>query len=113
MSLWQTIKQELDAPLEKMRKGLTDALDMAEDLTRRGRIKLEIQAAKSDIRNQMTELGGTVHQLAVEEGVTDILDNESVKNILAKIKELQQKIEEKQEELRAESAVRAEGKKAS
>ena len=33
MNLWQTIKSELDGPIETVRKSLSGALDMAEDLT--------------------------------------------------------------------------------
>lgn len=110
MSLWKTIKQELDGPLDMVRKGLSDAIDMAEDLTRKGRIKLEIHTMKSEIKNQMAELGGRVHQLAVEEGSTDILGDDVVKGILNRISELEQKIRVKEEELRAEEGVRAESK---
>ena len=102
MSLWNTIKQELDGPFEVVRKGLSDAFDLAEDLTRKGRVKLEIQAAKSDIRNQMTELGGRVHQLAVEDGETDIVGDKTVKSIFKKIDQLEKKIQKKEEELSAE-----------
>lgn len=104
MSLWQKIKQELDAPLDMVRKSLTEALDVAEDLTRKGRTKLEIQGAKSDIRAQMAELGGRVHQLAVEEGTTDILADSEVQKILSRIKELEEKITAKEQELKAQSA---------
>ena len=103
MSLWQTIKKELDGPVDAVRKGLSEALDMAEDLTRKGRIKLEI-------RNQMVELGGRVHQLLAEEGVTDVAGDVEVKDILDRIKELDQKIKDKEEDLRRESAIRAEKK---
>ncbi|MBM3263483.1 MAG: hypothetical protein FJY97_08685 [candidate division Zixibacteria bacterium] len=110
MSLWQTLKQELDGPVGKVRKGLTDALDKAEDLTRKGRTALEVQTLKGEIRGQFTELGGRVHQLAVEEGVTDVLADGDVKGILQKIQELEQKIHLKEEELRAQAAVRAENR---
>ena len=82
--------------------------DMAEDLTRKGRTKLEVQSAKSDIRSQMTELGGRVHQMVVEEGITDVSGDVEVQSILDRIKLLEQKIEEKEEDLRRESALRAE-----
>jgi virulence-associated protein VapD len=104
MSLWNTIKQELDGPFEAVRKGLSDAFDLAEDLTRKGRVKLEVQAAKSDIRNQMTELGGRVHQLAVEDGETDIVGDKTVKSIFKKIDQLEKKIQKKEEELQAEDS---------
>jgi hypothetical protein len=110
MSLWQTIKQELDGPLDVVRKGLSDAFDLAEDLTRKGRTKLEIQTLKSEIKGQMAELGGRVHQLAVEEGATDVLGDDVVRGILDKIKELEQKIKTTGDELRAEDAVRGESK---
>lgn len=110
MSLWHTIKKELDGSFDTVRKGLSDALDMAEDLTRKGRAKLEIQSAKGDIRNQMAELGGRVHQMVVEEGLTDVAGDVEVLGILDRIKELEQKIKEKEEDLRRESALRAEKK---
>ncbi|MDP6050974.1 MAG: hypothetical protein QF879_01365 [Candidatus Latescibacteria bacterium] len=108
MSLWHTIKKELDGSFDAVRKSLSEALDMAEDLTRKGRTKLEVQSAKSDIRSQMTELGGRVHQMVVEEGITDVSGDVEVQSILDRIKLLEQKIEEKEEDLRRESVLRAE-----
>ncbi len=110
MNLWQKVKAELDGPFETVRKSLSGALDIAEDLTRKGRIKLEIQSARSDIRSQLTELGGRVHQLVVEDGITDVSGDTEVNGILDRIKELQGKIEDREEELRREDAERAEKK---
>ncbi len=110
MSLWQTLKSELDGPFETVRKSLSGALDMAEDLTRKGRIKLEIQSARSDIRNQFTELGGRVQHLIVEEKNNDVSGDKEVKGILRRIKELQGKIEDREEELQREEAARTERK---
>ena len=110
MNLWQTIKSELDGPFETVRKSLSGALDMAEDLTRKGRIKLEIQSARADIRSQLTELGGRVHQLVVEDGITDLSGDTEVNSVLDRIKELQGNIEEWEEELRREDDERAEKK---
>ncbi len=104
MNLWQTIKSELDGPIETVRKSLSGALDMAEDLTRKGRIKLEIQSARADIRNQLTELGGRVHQIVVEDGITDVSGDTEVTGILDRIKELQGNIADREEELRREDA---------
>ncbi len=110
MNLWQTIKSELDGPFETVRKSLSGALDMAEDLTRKGRIKLEIQSARADIRNQLTELGGRVHQIVVEDGITDVSGDTEVTGILDRIKELQGNIADREEELRREDAERTEKK---
>lgn len=99
MSLWQKVKQELDAPMDRVRKGLTDVLDVAEDLTRKGRLKLEIQSLRGEIRNQMAELGGRVHQLAVEESATDLLADDMIKSTLARIKDLEQRANDKEQEL--------------
>ena len=104
MNLWQTIKSELDGPIETVRKSLSGALDMAEDLTRKGRIKLEIQSARAEIRNQLTELGGRVHQIVVEDGITDVSGDTEVTGILDRIKELQGNIADWEEELRREDA---------
>ncbi len=110
MNLWQTIKSELDGPFETVRKSLSGALDMAEDLTRKGRIKLEIQSARVEIRNQLTELGGRVHHMVTEEEVTDVSGDTEVNGILDRVKELQGGIEDREEELRREEADRAEKK---
>lgn len=110
MNLWQTIKSELDGPIETVRKSLSGALDMAEDLTRKGRIKLEIQSARADIRNQLTELGGRVHQMMVEEGITDLSGDTEVSGILDRIKTSQQNIEDREEELQREDAEPADKK---
>lgn len=110
MNLWQTIKSELDGPFETVRKSLSGALDMAEDLTRKGRIKLEIQSARADIRNQLTELGGRVHQMVVEEDTTDVSGDAEVNGILERIKASQDSIADHEEELRREDEERAEKK---
>lgn len=110
MNLWQTIKSELDGPIETVRKSLSGALDMAEDLTRKGRIKLEIQSARADIRNQLTELGGRVHQMVVEEGITDVSGDTEVNGILDRIKDSQQSIEDREEEMRREDEESADKK---
>ena len=110
MNLWQTIKSELDGPIETVRKSLSGALDVAEDLPRKGRIKLEIQSARADIRNQLTELGGRVHQMVVEEGITDVSGDTEVNGILDRIKASQQNIEDREEELQREDAEPAEKK---
>ena len=110
MNLWQTIKSELDGPFETVRKSLSGALDMAEDLTRRGRIKLEIQSARADIRNQLTELGGRVHQMVVEEGITDVSGDTEVNGILERVKASQESIADREEELRHEDEEREDKK---
>ncbi|MCY3770817.1 MAG: hypothetical protein OXG98_02155 [Gemmatimonadetes bacterium] len=110
MNLWQTIKSELDGPIETVRKSLSGALDMAEDLTRKGRVKLEIQSARADIRNQLTELGGRVHQMVVEDGITDVSGDTEVTGILDRIKELQGNIADREEELRREDTEQTEKK---
>lgn len=110
MNLWQTIKSELDGPIETVRKSLSGALDMAEDLTRKGRVKLEIQSARAEIRNQLTELGGRVHQMVVEEDITDVSGDTEVTGILDRIKELQGNIADREEELRREDSEQTEKK---
>jgi hypothetical protein len=46
--------------------------------------------------------------MVVEEGITDVSGDVEVQSILDRIKLLEQKIEEKEEDLRRESALRAE-----
>ena len=99
MSLWNTVKHEVSGGMGILRKGLTEVLDITQDLTHKGRIKLEIQTCRSEIRNQLTELGGRMYELAVEKQKDDILGDSKVKSIFAEIKKLQRRIESLETEL--------------
>ena len=99
MNLWQTLKSELDGPFETVRRSISGALDVAEDLTRKGKIKLELQSARNETRNLLAELGGRVHQLVIEDKVTELSGDTETDRILEHIKEVQEKIKFHETEL--------------
>ena len=99
MNLWQTLKSELDGPFETVRRSISGALDVAEDLTRKGKIKLELQSARNETRNLLAELGGRVHQLVIEDKVTELSGDTETDWILKHIKEVQEKIKFHETEL--------------
>ena len=99
MNLWQTLKSELDGPFETVRRSISGALDVAEDLTRKGKIKLELQSDRNETRNLLAELGGRVHQLVIEDKVTELSGDTETDRILKHIKEVQEKIKFHETEL--------------
>lgn len=90
--------------LQKLKNGLSDGLhtlsEKTEEMTKIGRLKLEIIAIKRDIERAMIELGGRVYQRFKDK---KILDDPDVKLLVKKIKEKEDKlkaIEEKIEQVK-------------
>ena len=91
----------------KLKKNLTDSYQSlsqkTEELTRIGRLKLEIIAIKRDIEKAFIELGGRVYQ-AFEDKIQDQLHcDENLLKVVKTIREYQKKlksIEKKIEEVK-------------
>ncbi len=100
MSLWDRVNERLGAA----RKMAAELLDMAEDLSRRGRMKLEIYNLHSDVRDAMAELGGRIYELHVEQGQAEALTDEAVQALFEKVTSLGNAIDKKQKTLDALTA---------
>jgi len=91
--VWQKIKNGLA-------EGFQNLSEKTEEMTKIGRLKLEVIAIKRDIEKAMIELGGRVYHQFKDK---TILDDPDVKSLVRSIKEKEIKlntIEEKIEQVR-------------
>jgi len=82
------------------KKGVSVVAKKTDEYTKIGKIKVDIIGIKRDIDKRFNELGGKTYQLIVEENNTKIASDEEVKVIIDDIKNLNQNLEEKKEELK-------------
>jgi len=92
MSFWDDL-------VNMFKKGVSTVAKKTDEYTRIGKIKVDIIGIKRDIDKKFNELGGKTYQLIVEQNDTKVATNEAVKLIIDDVKNLNQKLEEKKEEL--------------
>ncbi|MEO0135596.1 MAG: hypothetical protein ABIK59_04840, partial [candidate division WOR-3 bacterium] len=68
-----------------------------EDLSKKGRLKMQISSLNREIDKKFSYLGGLVYQL-INEGKTDIAEDEKVKEVILEIKKLEEELKLKEEE---------------
>ena len=89
---------------DKMKKTLTEIYEAgrekAEEITKLGKVKLEIFNIKRQITSQFSELGGMVYHLIVETKTTHIAGNDRVKALVKKIQTLEDELKRKEEEIK-------------
>ncbi|MEO0102124.1 MAG: hypothetical protein ABIK81_00270 [candidate division WOR-3 bacterium] len=88
-SLWDKVKSWLEDTTEQ-------ALKEAEDLTKRGRVKMQILSLNRSIKEHFTELGGLIYQLLTNQ--ERIEENLKVKEIVEEIKQLEEALKKKEKE---------------
>ena len=66
--------------------------DKAEEVTKIGRVKIEIIATKRDIEKLFIELGGRFYN-DFERNSTDIYKDKEIKNLISKVKEKEKHLE--------------------
>lgn len=88
----------VDEVLTAVKDGLNKLAQKTDQLTQIGRLRLDIISIKRDIEKEFTDLGGEVYRLATK-GTADVLDNETVKATIERIKKLEVRLEEKKAEL--------------
>ncbi len=91
-SLWDKVKGWLEDTTEQ-------ALKEAEDLSKRGRIKMQIFSLNRSIKENLTELGGLVYQLLTNQEKVE--DNPKVKEIIGKLKGLEEELKRKEKDYKA------------
>lgn len=92
MGFWENLSS-------MFKKGVSTVAKKTDEYTKIGKIKVDIIGIKREIDKQFTLLGGKVYQLIVEENSTKIATNEEVKQIIDTVKDLNEKLDEKKEEL--------------
>ncbi|MEO0086973.1 MAG: hypothetical protein ABIK77_04315 [candidate division WOR-3 bacterium] len=89
-SLWEKVKNWLEDTTKQV-------LKETEDLSKKGRLKMQISSLNREIDKKFSYLGGLVYQL-INEGKTDIAEDEKVKEVILEIKKLEEELKLKEEE---------------
>ena len=98
---WKKIKSNIV-------KGYQSVSEKTGELTRIGRIKLEIIATKRDVEKAFIELGGRVYHSIKNNSQNEILEDQAVVKLVDKIKEKEENLknlEEKVEQIRDQHVV--------
>jgi hypothetical protein len=74
------------------------AIKEAEDLTRKGKLKMEMLAISRRIEKKMAELGGLVYHTLSRAETSDLAQNEKVKNYFKEIRKMELEMKRKQKE---------------
>jgi hypothetical protein len=84
---------------ERVKSGLTVAAREAEDLTRIGRLRLEMLTTQRTIDRTFSELGGRVYDLLTGESKKSIPADKKIKELIERIGQLERELVEKEREL--------------
>ena len=103
-SLWEKVKKGVSA-------GASVAAEKAGELSRIGKMKLDIAGVNRNINKTLTELGGIAYHLLSEENAPVIADQEEVK-IVEQLKMLEIDLHAKEAELEAMRSQKKEGEEA-
>lgn len=91
-NLWDDIAKTI-------REGVDTVVEKTEELTKIGRIKVDLINIKRNIDKNFSELGGKVYHLIVEEKKTQIASDSEVKKIIDSIKILEKELKDKESEI--------------
>lgn len=91
--LWDDIAKTI-------RDGVGTVVEKTEELTKIGKIKVDILNIKRNVDKNFSELGGRVYHLIVEDNKTQISGDKEVKEIIECVKILENELNEKKSELR-------------
>ena len=92
--LWTKVKKNLVEWYET-------AYDKTDELARIGKKKIEITGLNRSIEKHFSEMGGRVYDLIVEQGHrgNKTADDEAVQRLVAEVKELEERLRVKEEEI--------------
>ncbi len=93
-SLWEDIRKSL-------KEGLETVADYTEEYTRIGRLKVDVAAIKHSINRLFGELGGRVYELLSQDPRSQVASDGKVGSLIARIKELEEKLRKKEAEIEA------------
>lgn len=87
-SLWDDVRAWLSDATKS-------AVKEAEDLSRRGRLKLDMMNLNRQLERAFADLGGLTYELLTKKRVTDLSSDENVVKHLERIKGLEQELKRK------------------
>jgi len=107
----------MDTLWNRVKKNLVDWYEMAYDKTdemaRIGKKKVEITGLNRSIEKHFSEMGGRVYDLIVEQGHRGnrTADDDAVQRLVAEVKELENRLRQKEDEIESIKDVRKQDKK--
>ena len=97
---------------DNLKKGLSDGIKTVsaktEELTKIGRLKIEVIAVKRDIEKSLIEFGGKIYHQLNKKTSVDISDDEDLNNLVNQIKAFEKKLKKLEkdiEEIHSEARV--------
>ena len=100
MDFYERMKQVMSQGFETTRKGMEQAAAKARELGEKGVLKYEIVRLEKDVERKFALLGGSVYRLLAEKGQSTVsAGTPEVKELIADVKDLQRRIEEKEKAL--------------
>ena len=94
----------IDTIAKSLRESLHIAADLAGDMTRTARARLDIASTKKDIRRNQAALGAFVHENLTQ---TDLAEHPQVQAWVNELNALQEQLTQREEALQREQAARA------
>jgi gas vesicle protein len=96
----------MDTLWDKVKKNLVDwygtAYEKTDELARVGKKKIEITGVNRAIERHLSELGGRIYDLIVEQGKSGVIaKDKQVQELIEEVKRLEQELEEKEAEIEA------------
>jgi ABC-type phosphate transport system auxiliary subunit len=82
MSLWKSIKI-------KINKNMQLAGNKTVEMTKVGRIKIDVLALKKEIEEKLVELGGRVYHSYDDKNAIDLSSDKKIEQLIEQIKELE------------------------
>ncbi|MCG8606521.1 hypothetical protein MJD09_16245 [bacterium] len=93
-NLWDDIARTI-------RDGVDTVVEKTEELTKIGKIKVDVINIKRNIDKNFAELGGKVYHLVVEEKNPKVAGEKEVQDIIESVKILEKELEQKNTELKS------------
>ncbi|MCH8871192.1 hypothetical protein IH824_00195 [candidate division KSB1 bacterium] len=91
-NLWDDIAKTI-------REGVGTVVEKTEELTKIGKIKIDILNIKRNIEKNFSELGGRVYHLIIKEKKTEISTDKEAREVIECIKILEKELDDKKSEL--------------
>jgi hypothetical protein len=99
-------KKDIETIWDDVRLWLTDAtktaLKEAEDLTRRGRLKMDLMRVSREIERKMADFGARVHGRLSKAPDAPLVADEELKRLMQEIARLESELAARQKEYEAE-----------
>jgi hypothetical protein len=92
-TFWESLKKSIQ-------EGVHSVSEKTDELTKIGRLKIEIIAVKRDIEKSFMELGGRVYESLKSETKISLTRNTEIQNLAKKISGFEEKLEQLETEIR-------------